>query len=102
MARRPSFSTIMLGGLPTDPPVDAISCRYFQLLPSSSEIHDSIQCLSPSLQRSAVSIRVFESRTLDGMIEKPFGSGPIQETKFQVFPPSVVRTLKTRPSRPFS
>ena len=54
------------------------------------------------LRRIAVRTRVGESRTEDDMIEKASGSGPIQDTSFQVLQPSVVRVQKTRPSRPFS
>src|SRR5437667_11874293 len=103
MARRPSFSLIMLGGLPTDPPVDSAGLfRKFQVRPLSSEAQASMKWLGPSLRRSVVRMRVGESRTEDDMMEKPAGSGPIQATSFQVLPPSVVRVQNTRPSRPFS
>ena len=36
------------------------------------------------------------------MMENPSGSGPIQETKFQVLPESVVRTHRGLPSLPFA
>src|SRR5437773_8718337 len=100
MARRPSFSLIMLGGLPTDPPVDSAGLfRKFQVRPLSPETQASMKWLGPSLRRIAVRMRAGESRTEDDMIEKPSGSGPIHETRFQVLPPSVVRVQDTRPSR---
>ena len=44
---------------------------------------------------------VLEHRTVEGMMEKPSGSGPIQETKLSVLKPSVVRVQNGLPSLPF-
>src|SRR5262249_6397059 len=102
-ARLPSSTLIMLGGLPTDPPVDAAGLfKKLQVRPLSSVAQASMKWLGPSLRRMAVRIRVGESRTEEDMMANPSGSGPIQETSFQVFPPAVVRAQKTRPSRPLS
>jgi len=80
----------MLGGLPTDPPVEGAgrSGRRRQLAPSSSVSYISIQCCGPSLRRMAVMMRVGERRTEDGMMANPSGSGPSQERNFHVAPPS--------------
>src|SRR5437667_373754 len=100
MARRPSFSLIMLGGLPTDPPVDSAGLfRKFQVRPLSSEAQASMKWLGPSLRRSVVRMRVGESRTEDDMMEKPAGSGPIQATSFQVWPPSRLRAKRREDGR---
>src|SRR5262245_57885931 len=94
---------IVLGGLPTDPPVDSAGLlKNFQLCPLSSVSQASIQCSGPSLRRMVVRILVGDSRTDDGMMAKPAGSGPIHDTRSHVLPPSVVRVQNTRPSRPFS
>src|SRR5512146_234901 len=88
MARRPSLSFIMLEGLPCEPPVDSAGrLMSFQLLPLSSLSHPSTQCVFPSLQRRVDRIFVGDSRTEEGMIENPFGSGPIQLMNSQVLPP---------------
>src|SRR5262245_45154061 len=101
MARRPSFSLVKLGGFPCEPPVESAGrLRNCQVRPSSADCQASIQCSGPSLHRIVLSILAPDSRTEAGMIEKPLGSGPIHDTKLQVFPPSVVRVQKTRPSRP--
>ncbi len=57
---------------------------------------------SGSFLRMVVTSLVFETRTVDGMIEYPVGSGPMNETNRQVRPPSSVRCAKGRPSRPFA
>src|SRR3984957_17719244 len=83
------------GGLPTDPPVSGTGLfKNFPELPLPLERYASIQCVSPSSRRIDVKIVAFESRTLDGMMEKPLGSGPIQETNCQLKPPSAVRATR--------
>src|SRR5687767_7981943 len=88
---RPSVRRIMLAGLPV-PRSGAGTVSSAQLLPSSTERYVSIHAFGLSRRRIAVSNSVGPSRTVDGMIAYPVGSGPIQETNAHVLPPSVVRT----------
>src|SRR5262245_30811131 len=88
----------MLGGLP--PPVSGaglLTNRH--VFPAASDRYASMKARC----RTAVRMLSFESRADDGMIAKsaPSGSGPTNETKLQVLPPSRVRTQITRPSLPF-
>jgi hypothetical protein len=93
----------MLEGLPFELPVFSTGrLKKRQVWPLSSELQASMKCWEPSFCRNVVRIRVGDRRTDDGMMLKPFGSSPIQETKFQVLPPSVVRMHRVLPSRPFS
>ena len=57
----------------------------------------------PGFDDAVRGMNVGDSRTDEGMMAKSFpsGSGPTNPTRFQVTPPSFVRTQMTRPSRPF-
>src|SRR5437588_718554 len=53
------------------------------------------------INRDDFAIGALDARNVDGMIAKPFGSSPMNETNFQVRPPSVVRAQNGRPSQWF-
>src|SRR5882757_3188999 len=99
MARRPSRSLTNAGGLPLCAPVSAAGLlQYFQVRPSSSERYISIQVG----WRIAVTIDFGDRRTEAGIraLSSVAGSGPMKESIFQVFAPSVVRTQITWPCLP--
>src|SRR5436309_1023588 len=93
----------MLGGLPTEPPVDSTGLlRNVHVSPLSPVMYASMKCAAPSLRRSIVRMVVGDNLTDDGIMENPAGSGPIHPIASHVLPPSIVRMHNTRPSRPSS
>ncbi len=64
-------------------------------------MYSSIQVPVASRRRTMVTSLPNGSLSVEGMIEKPSGSGPIQETSRQLSPPSDVRAHSGRPSRAF-
>src|SRR5438477_8262300 len=99
---RPSASFRRCGGLPSPVSVTS-SLSSDQEAQLSAEVQASIQLRGFSLssaRRTVVTRSRGESRTVDGMMAYPFGSGPIDETNCQLLAPSVVRSQIGRPSLP--